>query len=162
MQQGPYIDFIVKTSNQEHSSIIIKRNEKLQRLDINTMRVIKSQEVTATYGARSAIVVDGKLFVSYKNKSLYVYDSWSLKELFSVHTGIDIARVFHHFYDASQPSENTTKLKKSFIMMTIGVNIWVMDVATNEIPYKTKLPIKELKSGTHVIFGVTRYLPLNS
>ena len=65
------------------------------------MRVIKSQEVTATYGARSTIVVDGKLFVSYKNKSLYVYDSWSLKELFSVHTGIDIARVFHHFYDAS-------------------------------------------------------------
>ncbi len=41
--------------------------------------------------------------------------------------------------------------------MTIGVYLWVMDVATNEIPYKTKLPIKDFKPESHIIFGVCRY-----
>ncbi len=40
--------------------------------------------------------------------------------------------------------------------MTIGVDIWIMYTKTNKIQ-KTKFPLEMFKTGTHVIFAVTRY-----
>ena len=40
--------------------------------------------------------------------------------------------------------------------MTIGVDIWIMNTKTNKIQ-KTKFPLEMFKTGTQVIFAVTRY-----
>ena len=64
------------------------------------MKVKKSVEVSY-HGARSAIVVEGKLYVAYKNKLLKVYDCWTLEQVFQIKTEKDMVRIFHHFYDIS-------------------------------------------------------------
>jgi hypothetical protein len=76
---GDYLDFIVY--HPEKQSIILKCDTQLLRLDSDTFKVKKRKELNRAHGARSAIISDGKLYVSFKNQTLYVYDAWSLEQL---------------------------------------------------------------------------------
>lgn len=79
MHCGHYLDFIVPIDSNR---LLSKANSKLLMINSDNYNLIKSKEVQISYGARAAAIVEGdKVFISFKNRVLVIYDTNNLTVL---------------------------------------------------------------------------------
>ena len=119
MHCGHYLDFIVQIDSNR---LLSKANSKLLMINSENYNITKSKEVEIRYGARAATIVEGdKVFISFKNRVVAIYDTNNLKHLSTKGTGHDVVRKFVPLI-----TNDETRL----MVMTVGIELQIMNTAT--------------------------------